>query len=145
MMSDGSRTRTERQVRCGVVSTAASDNDIARRHGPREVIAVLMSRLSSSITFYKTMLGIRNVTPISETTVQLEYDIPSSNPITLLLEYDPLSRRLVDASVGLSAFCHTCRWVMPMYWDDTDSSYLALTLISMKRSDGRSPRMMFRV
>jgi hypothetical protein len=41
------------------------------------------------------------VVPISETTVQLEYDIPSSNPITLLLEYDPLSRRLVDASVSL--------------------------------------------
>jgi hypothetical protein len=61
---------------------------------------VLTTRLSSSISFYKTLLGIRTVIPISETTVQLEYDIPSSNPITLLLEYDPLSRRLVDASVG---------------------------------------------
>lgn len=61
---------------------------------------MLTTRLSSSITFYKTLLGIRSVIPISETTVQLEYDIPSSNPITLLLEYDPLSRRLVDASVS---------------------------------------------
>ena len=61
----------------------------------------LTTRLSSSISFYKTLLGIRTVIPISETTVQLEYDIPSSNPITLLLEYDPLSRRLVDASVSL--------------------------------------------
>jgi hypothetical protein len=62
---------------------------------------MLTTRLSSSISFYKTLLGIRTVVPISETTVQLEYDIPSSNPITLLLEYDPLSRRLIDASVRL--------------------------------------------
>lgn len=62
---------------------------------------LLTFRLSSSIAFYKTLLGIRTVTAINETTVQLEYDIPNRNPITLLMEYDPLSRRLVDASVSL--------------------------------------------
>jgi hypothetical protein len=60
-----------------------------------------MTRLSSSIAFYKTLLAVRTVTAINETTVQLEYDIPNRNPITLLLEYDPLTRRLVEASVSL--------------------------------------------
>lgn len=67
----------------------------------QQKVSELTTRLSSSISFYKTLLGIRTVMPISETSVQLEYDIPSSNPITLLLEYDPVSRRLVDASVSL--------------------------------------------
>jgi hypothetical protein len=61
-----------------------------------------MIRLSSSITFYKTLLGIQTVTAISETTIQLEYDniAGTSNPVTLLLEYDPTSRRLIDARVS---------------------------------------------
>jgi hypothetical protein len=42
---------------------------------------VLMTRLSSSIASYKTLLGVRTVTAINETTVQLEYDIPNRNPI----------------------------------------------------------------
>jgi hypothetical protein len=69
-----------------------------------------MIRLSSSITFYKTLLGIQTVTAISETTIQLEYDniAGTSNPVTLLLEYDPTSRRLIDARVSFNAeYNHT--------------------------------------
>jgi len=73
--------------------------------------------------------------PISETTVQLEYDIPSSNPITLLLEYDPLSRRLVDASVS-----NVLTFVYLLSYEKSEGNGLLLFFMSRSKERGIGKR-----
>jgi hypothetical protein len=52
------------------------------------------------MAFYRTLLGIRTVQAISENSIQLEYDVADRGVVTLLLEYDPSTHRLVDARVS---------------------------------------------
>lgn len=62
-------------------------------------------RLSSSISFYRFLLGIRSVTATSSNKLLLQYDIPSkargaSKEVGLELEFDTGTRRLADAQVS---------------------------------------------
>ncbi|ORX39846.1 hypothetical protein BD324DRAFT_615220 [Kockovaella imperatae] len=58
--------------------------------------------LMSSITFYKSLMGIRNVKAVSEYQLHLEYAVPSTtegDSVVLLLNFDSLSKRLAGAEI----------------------------------------------
>lgn len=70
-------------------------------------------RLTSSISFYKSLLGIKSVQAISESELHLEYDVSPSAPATrgaskqpisdsviLMLAFDPITKRLTNAEVS---------------------------------------------
>jgi hypothetical protein len=62
-------------------------------------------RLSSSISFYKTLMGIRSVEAISDHELKLEYDLApetSNCHVALTLVFDPLTKRMIDARVSPS-------------------------------------------
>lgn len=62
-------------------------------------------RLSSSISFYKTLIGIRSVEAISDHELKLEYDLAtesSNRHVALTLIFDPLTKRMIDARVSPS-------------------------------------------
>ncbi|WRT67088.1 uncharacterized protein IL334_004054 [Kwoniella shivajii] len=51
---------------------------------------------TSSMTFYRSLLGIKSVKAISDNELHLEYDVPGG-PVTLVLEFDELTKRFADA------------------------------------------------
>ncbi|KIR58679.1 hypothetical protein I314_05518 [Cryptococcus bacillisporus CA1873] len=54
--------------------------------------------LTSSMSFYRSLLGIRSVRAVSETELHLEYDVPQG-PIILVMKFDELTKRLADAAL----------------------------------------------
>ncbi|WVQ71594.1 hypothetical protein IAR50_001134 [Cryptococcus sp. DSM 104548] len=54
--------------------------------------------LSSSMSFYRSLLGIRSVQAATDNELHLEYDVPNG-PVTLALAFDPLTKRLSDATL----------------------------------------------
>ncbi|WVQ78048.1 hypothetical protein IAT38_000129 [Cryptococcus sp. DSM 104549] len=54
--------------------------------------------LTSSMSFYRSLLGIHSVKAASDNELHLEYDVPQG-PVTLALVFDPLTKRLADASL----------------------------------------------
>ncbi|ODN84746.1 hypothetical protein L202_00625 [Cryptococcus amylolentus CBS 6039] len=54
--------------------------------------------LSSSMSFYRSLLGIRFVQAATDNELHLEYDVPNG-PVTLALAFDPLTKRLSDATM----------------------------------------------
>ncbi|KJE02173.1 hypothetical protein I311_04229 [Cryptococcus gattii NT-10] len=54
--------------------------------------------LTSSMSFYRSLLGIRSVRAVSETELHLEYDMPQG-PIVLVMKLDELTKRLADAAL----------------------------------------------
>lgn len=58
-----------------------------------------LDRLSTSIAFYKTLLGIRSVHVVSNSVLQIEYDTKDS-VATLVLTYDEKTKRLENAQVS---------------------------------------------
>ena len=62
-------------------------------------------RLTSSIVFYKSLIGIRSVEATSPYQLRLEYSLPpnsGSDAVVLLLNFDWVSRRLAGAEVSCS-------------------------------------------
>lgn len=59
-----------------------------------------VGRLSSSIAIYRNLLGIRSVTVVSNSVLQLEYDIKGDRVATLVLQYDEKTKRLENAQVS---------------------------------------------
>lgn len=57
-----------------------------------------MRRLNSNTAFYKDMMGIKAVTAVSDTELHLEYDALDRS-VVLMLAFDPLTKRLVNAQV----------------------------------------------
>lgn len=66
----------------------------------RDALTIEPSRLSTSIAFYKTLLGIRSVQVVSNSVIQLEYDIKDGRVATLVLQYDEKTKRLENAQVS---------------------------------------------
>lgn len=58
-------------------------------------------RLTSSISFYRSLLGIRSVQAVSDTELHLEYDVPQG-PVILIMKFDELTKRLADAAVSFN-------------------------------------------
>lgn len=73
------------------------------------------ARLTSSIAFYKTLMGIKTVRAVSENVLHIEYDVsnsmstrqskrgqqpPVNQSVILSLSYDPVSKRLAEAEVS---------------------------------------------
>ncbi|UOH81520.1 hypothetical protein LQV05_004191 [Cryptococcus neoformans] len=54
--------------------------------------------LTSSISFYRSLLGIRSVQAVSDTELHLEYDVPQG-PIILVMKFDELTKRFADAAL----------------------------------------------
>ncbi|KGB74278.1 hypothetical protein I307_05009 [Cryptococcus deuterogattii 99/473] len=54
--------------------------------------------LTSSMSFYRSLLGIRSVRAVSETELHLEYDVPQG-PVILVMKFDELTKRLADAAL----------------------------------------------
>jgi len=69
------------------------------------------ARLSASLSFYRNLLGIRSVKAVFENELHLEYDVPApmlskskageKRAVTLVLHFDPATKRLTTAHVGL--------------------------------------------
>ena len=84
---------------------------VARTLHLRLANPVRLDRYASSLGFYRTLLGIRSVRAVSDRELHIEYDVPSIGPsarnekntITLILQFDPASRRLTNAHVSVSA------------------------------------------
>ncbi|WWD15623.1 hypothetical protein CI109_100045 [Kwoniella shandongensis] len=51
---------------------------------------------TSSLAFYRSLLGIRSVKAVSENELHLEYDVPNG-PMVLALMFDELTKRFIDA------------------------------------------------
>jgi len=62
-------------------------------------VAQLTLRLNSSTAFYKKVMGIKSVTAVSDTELHLEYDARDQS-VVLMLAFDPLTKRLVNAQVS---------------------------------------------
>lgn len=54
--------------------------------------------LTSSMSLYRSLLGIRSVRAVSETELHLEYDVPQGS-IILAMKFDELTKRLADAAL----------------------------------------------
>ncbi|OCF36536.1 hypothetical protein I316_01786 [Kwoniella heveanensis BCC8398] len=52
--------------------------------------------LTSSMAFYKSLLGIKSVKAVSDNELHLEYDVPNG-PVTLGLVFDEYTKRFIDA------------------------------------------------
>ncbi|WVF72244.1 hypothetical protein IAT40_007056 [Kwoniella sp. CBS 6097] len=52
--------------------------------------------LTSSMSFYKSLLGIKSVKAASDNELHLEYDVPNG-PVTLALVFDEYNKRFIDA------------------------------------------------
>ncbi|WVW83168.1 hypothetical protein I302_105186 [Kwoniella bestiolae CBS 10118] len=51
---------------------------------------------SSSMAFYRSLLGIKSVKAVSDSELHMEYDVPIG-PVTLALTFDEMSKRFADA------------------------------------------------
>ncbi|WVQ98684.1 hypothetical protein IAU59_005815 [Kwoniella sp. CBS 9459] len=52
--------------------------------------------LTSSMTFYKSLLGIKSIKAVSDNELHMEYDVPHG-PVTLALMFDEYNKRFIDA------------------------------------------------
>lgn len=98
------RRKSSRAVRPG---TPRSTKCVDGKSNPLRVTWELTTtrRLSSSISFYKTLMGIRSVEAISDHELKLEYDLApesSNRHVALTLVFDPLTKRMIDARVSPS-------------------------------------------
>lgn len=66
-----------------------------------------LHRLTSSMSFYRSLLGIRSIRAVSETELHLEYDVPQG-PIILVMKFDELTKRLADAAVSFAILTSLC-------------------------------------
>ncbi|WVQ70141.1 uncharacterized protein L199_008366 [Kwoniella botswanensis] len=51
---------------------------------------------SSSLSFYRSLLGIKSVKAVSDNELHMEYDVPNG-PVTLALIFDEVTKRFADA------------------------------------------------
>lgn len=73
-------------------------------HGKADLIH--SHRLTSSLAFYRSLMGIRSVKAVADHELHLEYDIRAKasqtadkGAVTLVLQFDPTMRRLANAHV----------------------------------------------
>ena len=69
------------------------------------------------MALYQTLLGVRSVTAPSPTEVHLEYDVEGSEPVFLMLAFDPTTKALVAADVSrlLPSSVLICHCPFPVY------------------------------
>ncbi|ORY33785.1 hypothetical protein BCR39DRAFT_519226 [Naematelia encephala] len=55
--------------------------------------------LTSSMAMYRGLLGIKSIKAISDTVLQITYGVSSKQEVTLELEFDPSTKRFLDANL----------------------------------------------
>lgn len=110
-----------RWMRCAIGECFTGESSTSIRIGVRQASPYADTRLSSSISFYKSLMGIRSVKAVSASVLDIEYDIPPASneaqqdlgrsqakrakqivnsSAVLRLAFDETTKRLAMAEVG---------------------------------------------